>query len=164
MIVLGIDPGLAIVGFGVVSYDGVKPRIVDYGTLTTPAGMPLPDRLLQLYEGATELVQRYQPDDIAFEELFFAKNITTAIPVAQARGVTVAALRAYTSHLYEYTPMQVKLAVTGDGRADKRMMQQMVKMLLGLKETPKPDDAADALAIAICHAHSMRMRHEFAIK
>ena len=157
LIVLGIDPGLASMGYGVISYDGVKARPVDYGGLYTPAGMPLPQRLLNLFEGVEELITRHKPDDIAVEELFFARNVTTAITVGEARGAALVAMRKYTQNLYEYTPMQIKQAVVGYGKADKKQVQQMVKLLLSLEEVPSPDDAADALALAICHAHSARL-------
>jgi crossover junction endodeoxyribonuclease RuvC len=163
VIVLGVDPGLATMGYGVISYDGVKCSALDYGALITPAGMPLPERLLSLYDGIAELCQRFEPDDISMEELFFSKNVTTAIAVGEARGAAMAAMRKHTANLFEYTPMQIKQAVAGYGKADKKQMQQMVKMLLSLREIPRPDDAADALAAAICHAHSSRMRHNFKI-
>lgn len=161
MIVLGVDPGLATMGYGVISFDGVKCRPVDYGALTTPAKMPLPERLMHLYEGIEELCKRFEPDDIAMEELFFSKNVTTAIAVGEARGAAMVAMRKHTTNLFEYTPMQIKQAVVGYGKADKQQMQYMVKMLLNLEEIPRPDDAADALAAAICHSHSSRMRHNF---
>lgn len=161
MIILGIDPGLATMGYGVISYDGTKARPVDYGALLTPARMPLPERLLHLFEGVEDLCKRFEPDDIAMEELFFARNVTTAIAVGEARGAAIVAMRRHTNNIFEYTPMQIKQAVVGYGKAEKKQVQQMVRMLLGLQEIPKPDDAADALAAAICHAHSSRMRHEF---
>lgn len=161
MVILGIDPGLATMGYGVISYDGVRVRPVDYGALITPAKMALPERLMHLFEGVEELCRRFEPDDISMEELFFARNVTTAIAVGEARGAATVAMRRYTNNIYEYTPMQIKQSVTGYGKADKNQVQQMVKMLLNLEEIPKPDDAADALAVAICHAHSSRMRHEF---
>jgi crossover junction endodeoxyribonuclease RuvC len=163
MTILGIDPGLATMGWGAISYDGVKPRIIDYGALITPPDMPMPQRLMSLYDGVTELCGRFDPDDIAMEELFFCKNVTTAIAVGEARGAAMVAMRKHTNNLFEYTPMQIKLAVTGYGKADKKQVQQMVKMLLGLEEIPRPDDAADGLAIAITHAHSMRMRQNYRI-
>lgn len=163
MIILGIDPGLARMGYGVVQYDGVRVTPLDYGVLETPAKVPLPRRLVMLYEGVEALVKRHQPDDIALEELFFSKNVTTGIAVGHARGAAIVALRQYSECLYEYTPMQIKQAVVGYGKADKQQVQQMVKMLLNLKEIPRPDDAADALALAICHAHSSRQRAAFKI-
>lgn len=161
MTILGIDPGLATMGWGVIDYDSVKPRIVDYGVLTTPPSMPMPQRLMNLFDGVVDLCQRFDPDDVAMEELFFCKNVSTAIAVGEARGAAMVAMRKHTNNLFEYTPMQIKLAVTGYGKADKKQVQQMVKMLLNLKEIPKPDDAADGLAIAICHAHSIRTRQNY---
>ena len=158
MTILGIDPGLATMGWGAISYDGVKPKILDYGALITPPDMPMPQRLMSLYDGVEELCRRFDPDDIAMEELFFCKNVTTAIAVGEARGAALVAMRKHTNNLFEYTPMQIKQAVTGYGKADKKQVQQMVKLLLNLPEIPRPDDAADGLAIAITHAHSLRMR------
>ena len=152
MTILGIDPGLATMGWGAISFDGVKPHILDYGALITPPDMALPLRLVSLFDGVSELCERFSPDDIAMEELFFCKNVTTAIAVGQARGAAMVAMRKYTNNLYEYTPMQIKLAVTGDGHADKHAVQQMVRVLLSLPRVPKPDDAADALACALCRA------------
>ena len=163
MIILGIDPGLATMGWGVISYDGIKPRLVDYGALITPPDMPMPQRLTALYDGVEDLCKRYEPDDIAMEELFFCKNVTTAIAVGQARGAAMVAMRKHTNNLFEYTPMQIKQAVTGYGKADKKQVQTMVKMLLNMQEIPKPDDAADGLAIAITHAHSIHARARFRI-
>ena len=163
MTILGIDPGLATMGWGAISYDGVKPKILDYGALITPPDMPMPQRLMSLYDGVEELCRRFDPDDIAMEELFFCKNVTTAIAVGEARGAAMVAMRKHTNNLFEYTPMQIKQAVTGYGKADKKQVQQMVKLLLNLPEIPRPDDAAYGLAIAITHAHSMRMRQNYRI-
>lgn len=163
MTILGIDPGLATMGWGAISYDEVKPKILDYGALITPPDMPMPQRLMSLYDGVEELCRRFDPDDIAMEELFFCKNVTTAIAVGEARGAALVAMRKHTNNLFEYTPMQIKQAVTGYGKADKKQVQQMVKLLLNLPEIPRPDDAADGLAIAITHAHSMRMRQNYRI-
>ena len=163
MTILGIDPGLATMGWGAISYDGVKPQILDYGALITPPDMPMPQRLMSLYDGVEELCRRFDPDDIAMEELFFCKNVTTAIAGGEARGAALVAMRKHTNNLFEYTPMQIKQAVTGYGKADKKQVQQMVKLLLNLPEIPRPDDAADGLAIAITHAHSMRMRQNYRI-
>ena len=163
MTILGIDPGLATMGWGAISYDGVKPKILDYGALITPPDMPMPQRLMSLYDGVEELCRRFDPDDIAMEELFFCKNVTTAIAVGEARGAALVAMRKHTNNLFEYTPMQIKQAVTGYGKADKKQVQQMVKLLLNLPAIPRPDDAADGLAIAITHAHSMRMRQNYRI-
>ncbi|MBP3941059.1 MAG: crossover junction endodeoxyribonuclease RuvC [Christensenellaceae bacterium] len=161
MVILGIDPGLAIVGYGLISYDNVKMKLIDYGAILTPAGMKIPERLDIIYDSMTELIKKYKPDAIAFEELFFAKNVKTAIAVAQARGAAVTAAYKLTKELYEYTPLQIKQAMTGYGRADKNQIQQMVKLLLGLKEIPKPDDAADAVAVAMTHAQSLHFGQDF---
>ena len=164
MVILGIDPGLATMGYGVIETDGVKNRLVQYGTLNTQAGQPTPQRLRSLFLGANQLMDIYQPDEVAFEELFFSKNITTGIAVSEARGVALVAVAQRTDELYEYTPMQVKQAVTGHGKADKQQVQMMVKILLNMQEIARPDDAADALAVAIAHAHSRNMRHLYKIK
>ncbi|MDR0897681.1 MAG: crossover junction endodeoxyribonuclease RuvC [Oscillospiraceae bacterium] len=164
MIILGIDPGLATLGWGVIETDGHKHRLLQYGTLTTPAGEAMPLRLRGLFLGVQELIKIYQPHEIAFEELFFAKNVTTALSVGAARGAALVAAAQHTENLYEYTPMQIKQAVVGYGKADKHQVQMMVKMLLGLEEIPRPDDAADGLAVAITHAHSARGRSLFKIQ
>jgi len=161
MVILGIDPGLATLGFGVIEYEDGKLRLIDYGTVVSPAKMELPARLEIVYDSMGVLFDRFQPQAVAFEELFFAKNVTTAINVAQARGAAVAALYKKTRALFEYTPPQVKQAVVGYGNADKRQVQNMVKAILHLSEIPKPDDAADAVAIAICHANSSSFSHSF---
>jgi crossover junction endodeoxyribonuclease RuvC len=162
--ILGIDPGLATMGWGVIDSDGTRHKLVAYGTLDTRPGPALPYRLRSIYIGLKQLTQTYQPDDIAFEELFFSKNVTTGIAVGGARGVALVAACEYTDHLYEYTPMQIKQAVVGYGKADKQQVQMMVRMLLNMKEVAKPDDAADALALAITHAHSGRAKEQFKIK
>lgn len=154
MRILGIDPGLAIVGWGVVDYEGSKFRTIDYGSITTPAGMPTEERLMLIDEGIRELTERFSPEHLAVEELFFNTNITTGIRVAEARGVILCRCRREGLEIHEYTPLQVKQAVVGYGRADKKQVITMVTMLLGLSKPPKPDDTADALAIAICHAHT----------
>ena len=164
MIILGIDPGLATLGYGVIEVINDKRRLIQYGTLNTPAGQPMPQRLRAIYEGMNQLMDIYQPDDVAFEELFFSKNITTGMAVSAARGVALLAVVQRTENLYEYTPMQVKQAVTGYGKADKHQVQMMVKMLLNIKEIPKPDDAADAVAIALTHANSANMKKMFRIQ
>lgn len=154
MIILGIDPGLAIVGWGVLDYSGSKFRVIGYGSLQTPAGMKTEDRLASIYQGMIQLIDTYHPEQMAVEELFFNTNITTGIRVAEARGVILLAGRQKNVALFEYTPLQVKQAVAGYGRADKKQVITMVTSLLRLKEPPKPDDTADALAIAVCHAHT----------
>ena len=151
MRILGIDPGYAILGYGVVDATGTKLTAVDYGVIETSSSERLPARLNRLYDGTRTLIERFQPDCAVFEELFFYRNTTTALAVGAGRGVAILAAERAKIPLYEYTPMQIKLAVTGDGHADKRAVQSMVKLLLSLKSVPKPDDAADALAAAICH-------------
>ena len=154
MIILGIDPGLAIVGWGIVEYKNTRFRTVAYGSVQTPAGMKTEERLKLIYEGVCELIEKYHPDAMAFEELFFNTNVTTGIRVAEARGVVLLAAQQAGLEIQEYTPLQVKQAVVGYGRAEKKQVITMVTMLLGLAKPPKPDDTADALAIAVCHAHS----------
>ena len=152
--ILGIDPGYAIVGFGVLEYNSGKFTVVDYGAITTSADMDFNRRLKVIYDDMTEIITTYKPDEMGIEKLFFNTNEKTAIDVAQARGVTLLPAIIRNIPIYEYTPLQVKQAVTGYGRADKNQVQQMTKAMLSLKAVPKPDDTADALAIAICHAHS----------
>lgn len=154
MRILGIDPGVAIVGFGVVDSEGGTQRMVQYGAINTPANSPLAARLVQIERDMTELLEQFKPDEVAIEELFFSKNITTGIAVAHARGVILATVEKAGVPIYEYTPMQVKQAVVGYGLAEKNQVMDMTKRLLKLRAVPKPDDAADALAIAICHARS----------
>jgi crossover junction endodeoxyribonuclease RuvC len=149
---LGIDPGTAIMGWGVVDEQGGQLSLVEVGVLTTPAGMPQPERLRLLYDGLRELIARLRPDTAAIEELFFGKNVNTALTVGQARGVALLALQQAGLSIGEYKPASVKQAVAGYGGADKKQMQEMVRLTLNLATAPKPDDAADALAIAICHA------------
>lgn len=153
LIILGIDPGTATAGYGVVALRAGKLSSPDYGAIVTPAHTPLPQRLSQIYQKMHELLERHQPDVVAVEELFFSRNTTTAFSVGQARGVFLLAAAQKGVEVAEYKPQQVKLSVTGEGRADKHQVAFMVRALLGLREFPKPDDAADALAIAICHAH-----------
>ena len=154
MIILGIDPGYAIVGIGVLEYANGKFRPIEYNAITTHAKMATSLRLKVIFESIGEYLDKYHPDAVAIEELFFNSNQKTAIAVAQARGVLVAQAAVRNIPIYEYTPLQIKQAVTGYGRADKNQIQQMVKLLLNIAAVPKPDDAADALAVAICHAHS----------
>lgn len=155
MRILGIDPGYAILGYGIVDVAGTKLTAVDYGVIETTPDEALPARLCRLYDGVRALIDRFSPEHAVFEELFFYRNTTTALAVGAGRGVSILAAEQAGLPLYEYTPMQIKLAVTGDGHADKRAVQQMVKMLLSLKSVPRPDDAADALAAAICHGCTM---------
>ena len=138
--------------------------MIQFGTVTTPAGVAMPYRLRAIAQGVRQLMDVYQPDEVAFEELFFSKNITTGMAVSMARGVALATVVERTDNLYEYTPMQIKQAVTGYGGADKHQVQLMVKMLLGMKDIARPDDAADALAVALTHANSMHAKHLFKIQ
>jgi crossover junction endodeoxyribonuclease RuvC len=155
--ILGIDPGTATMGWGVVRQEGNRLRYVQHGAIVTPSSWEMPRRLGRLFDGVTELVRGYRPATVAVEELFFNTNVTTAITVGQARGVALLAAYKAGVEVAEYTPLQVKQAITSYGRAEKRQVQEMVKTLLNLREIPKPDDAADGLAIAICHAFSSRM-------
>ena len=153
MMILGIDPGYAIIGWGVVRYERGRFTPVDFGAVTTPAGMDFNRRLEMIYDGIAAIVRQYPPDAVAVEKLYFQTNKTTAIDVAQARGVTMLALQKNGAPpVFEYTPMQVKSAVTGYGQAHKPQVMEMTRRLLRLKKVPRPDDTADALAIAICHA------------
>jgi crossover junction endodeoxyribonuclease RuvC len=158
MLVLGIDPGTATTGYGLVRdlSDGSL-EVVDYGVIVTPAGLAMPERLQSLFQGLIEKILLYHPQSGAVEKLFFQRNVTTAMTVGQARGVALLAMAQNGIDVAEYTPLQVKQAVTGYGGADKNQVQQMVKALLYLESIPKPDDAADALAVAICHLHSARL-------
>lgn len=157
MLVLGIDPGTATTGYGLVreTVNG-NLQVVEYGTIETPAGLEQEKRLHLLYDRIVEIILLHQPDCGAVEKLFFRRNVTTAIAVGQARGVTVLAMAQHHMPVAEYTPMEVKQAVSGYGNADKKQVQAMVKAILEMKELPRPDDAADAMAIAICHLHSYR--------
>jgi crossover junction endodeoxyribonuclease RuvC len=154
MKILGIDPGYAILGYGIVEMRGNRFSLCDYGAVTTAADMALPDRLKYLYAALTDVIAGHDPDVAAVEELFFNSNAKTALLVGQARGAAVLACVNSGLRIYEYTPLQIKQGLTGYGRADKAQIQAMVKTILHLDETPKPDDAADALAAAICHGHS----------
>jgi len=158
MIIFGIDPGFAIVGCGIIEKTGNKYRLIDYDAITTKAGLDLSERLNIIYNEIVKKFEQYKPDCIAMEELFFNTNITTGINVAQARGVLLLAAAQYGKPFYEYTPLQIKQAITGYGRADKKQMQKMVQTLLHLTEIPKPDDAADAVAVALCCGNSERFR------
>ncbi|MBE5752526.1 MAG: crossover junction endodeoxyribonuclease RuvC [Clostridiales bacterium] len=164
MIILGIDPGIATLGFGVIEKDEKgNCRAVDYGVVKTPKEETLPVRLALLEKGVSEIIEKYKPDEVAMEELFFTKNITTGIAVAHARGVAMLCCVKECGRLFEYTPMQIKQALTGYGRADKQQIQQVVTSLLKLKTVPKPDDAADALGVALCHAFASRFANLFAV-
>ncbi len=159
MIILGIDPGYATVGYGVIEKTNRGFSPLAAGTIETPAVESLPVRLAMIDEKMTEIIRKFKPDAVAVEELFFNTNVTTGIKVAEARGVILVCAIKECGKLYEYTPLQVKQALTGQGRAEKKQVQFMVKALLGLKEVPKPDDAADALAVAICHANTSGYSH-----
>ncbi len=158
MLVLGIDPGTAITGFGLVREDQAGLALVDYGVITTPAGQPLPERLQTIYQGLRDVVTQHRPRTAAVEELFFSRNARTALSVGHARGVTLLALADAGLSIHEYKPLEIKQAVAGYGGADKRQVQEMVRMLLDLDHVPQPDDAADAVAVAVCHIHSAHMK------
>ena len=153
MRILGIDPGYAIVGYGIVEYDGFRFDAVAYGAVTTPAKEKFPERLRMIYEDLSFLIKKYLPDHLAIEKLYFNTNTTTAIDVAQARGVILLCATENGIPIFEYTPLQVKQAITGYGRAEKHQVMEMIKSFLSLKAIPKPDDTADALALAVCHGH-----------
>lgn len=154
MIILGIDPGYAIVGYGVINYEGNRFSVLDYGAITTPAGMPFHRRLELIYDELCALMEKHRPSAMSIEKLFYNTNAKTVIDVAQARGVTVLAAQKHNLEIYEYTPLQVKQSVVGYGRAEKKQVQEMTRVILKLEAVPKPDDTADALAMAICHAHA----------
>ncbi|MFY9457938.1 MAG: crossover junction endodeoxyribonuclease RuvC [Candidatus Spechtbacterales bacterium] len=154
MIILGIDPGMARTGYGIIAKQGNNLTCVDFGCISTPAKMETAPRLRLVRKGIIDVIYKYGPEVAAIEKLFFAKNVKTALSVAHARGVILEAVASRNLPIYEYTPLQVKQAATSYGRAEKSQVQKMVKVLLALKEIPKPDDAADALAIAICCANT----------
>jgi len=154
MRILGIDPGYGRTGYGVIDTVGNRHVSVEYGCIETKPNTPMPDRLLDIYTAVREIITRLKPDALSIEELFFAKNVTTGLDVAQARGVVLLAAREANLPIGEYKPMQVKQSIAGYGKADKKQMQEMVRMFLNLRTIPKPDDAADALAVAITHAHA----------
>ena len=164
MIILGIDPGIATLGYGVIEKDERGNfRAVDYGVVTTPKEEGLPVRLAMLEEGVKKILDKFHPDEVAMEELFFSKNITTGIAVAHARGVALLTCVKACGRLYEYTPMQIKQALTGYGKAEKKQIQSVVASMLRLQSIPKPDDAADALGIALCHGFSSKFGELFAV-
>ena len=163
MTILGIDPGYAIVGIGVIEYIGNKFKVLEYNAITTNAHTLTSLRLKTIYDEINRFIEKYKPDAVAIEELFFNNNAKTAIAVAQARGVLILSATDKGIPIYEYTPLQIKQSVTGYGRADKNQIQQMVKMILNLNVIPKPDDAADALAVAICHANSGTMNEKLGL-
>ena len=157
MIVVGFDPGLATLGYGVLEKNGNITKMIDYGVVLTPKDENLAVRLCMLEEGIKKIIDTFKPDEIALEELFFAKNVKTAIAVAHARGVILLTATKSCGKIYEYTPLQIKQALTGYGRADKNQIQQMVKTFLKLPKVPKPDDAADALAVGLCHLQTNKL-------
>ena len=157
MLVLGIDPGTAITGYGLVREDEAGLTLVDYGVITTAAGRPLPERLQVIYQGLADVAREHQPQQAAVEELFFSRNVRTALSVGHARGVTLLALADAGLAIHEYIPLEIKQAITGYGGAGKQQVQEMVRLLLNLDTVPEPDDAADAVAVAVCHIHSARM-------
>jgi crossover junction endodeoxyribonuclease RuvC len=160
MLVFGIDPGIASTGYGLIRQSSSDQlELVDYGLISTAAGQPLQVRLLDLYMELLDVLEKYQPDSAAVEQIFFQRNVKTALMVGQARGVALLSLAKIDIPMDEYTPSEIKLAVSGYGNADKVQMQTMVKALLRMDHLPKPDDAADALAVAICHCHSQKIRH-----
>ena len=156
MITLGVDPGTAILGWGLVRGES-DPAIVEVGVIQTSSKEPMPERLLQLHDGLMSVIEEHHPDVMAVEQLFFARNVTNALAVGQARGVVLLAAARYGIPVFEYKPSEVKLAVAGHGNADKQQMQIMVQLVLGLDTIPRPDDAADALAVAVCHVYSSRL-------
>ena len=163
--VIGFDPGFAIMGYGVLDYEDFRNiKVVDYGVITTPKEESFPVRLAIIYKGVQELIKKYNPDEVAVEELFFNTNITTGINVAHARGVLLLAAIHHCGNLYEYTPLQIKQAMTGYGKATKKQIQEMVKTYLSLAAVPKPDDAADALAVALTHAQTGGFTEKFYIR
>lgn len=151
MIIFGLDPGIAIVGYGIIEVLGNRVRLLDYGVITTDASLSVPERLNIIDFELNKLIAEFEPDELAIEELFFNKNVKTVINVAQARGVEILSFVKRGISVYEYTPLQIKQAITGYGRAEKKQMQESIRMIFKLKEIPKPDDAADAMAVALCH-------------
>ena len=165
MIILGIDPGLATVGFGVINAERGRYTVLDYGIISTPKEDTLPVRLKKVEEGVKTLINTYNPQQVAVEELFFSKNVTTGIAVAEARGVILLTCnKLLGDEVYEYTPNQIKMTITGYGGAEKKQMQLMVQSLLRLKAIPRPDDAADALAVALCHGQVAGMAGQFRVR
>ena len=164
MIIVGFDPGIATLGYGVIKTESrLKPQMIDYGIVSTPKEENLAVRLAMLERGIKQIIEKFKPDEIAVEELFFAKNVKTGISVAHARGVILLTAIKECGKIFEYTPLQIKQALTGYGRADKNQIQQMVKTMLGLKGIPRPDDAADALAVALTHAQTSKIGNIFKI-
>lgn len=164
MIIFGLDPGIAIVGYGIIEAIGNKVRLLDYGVITTDTSLSVPERLNIIDFELNRLIREFEPDELAIEELFFNKNVKTVINVAQARGVEILSFVKNRIEVYEYTPLQIKQAITGYGRAEKKQMQESVRMIFKLKEIPKPDDAADAVAVALCHFFSLKFKDNFKMK
>lgn len=164
MIIIGVDPGIATVGYGIIECIGNSYKALEHGTIETSPNILFPSRLQAVYRELSEIIKFFKPEDMAIEELFFNKNVKTAIKVGHARGVEILAAVDHNIGVYEYTPLQIKQAVVGYGRAEKHQVQEMVKLLLNLKEIPKPDDAADALAVAICHGSSLKFKDSFKMK
>lgn len=164
MRVLGIDPGLATMGWGVVDAGARSPIFISCGVISTPPGMRLQERLSAIKQSVEDILEQYKPDEIVFEELFFARNVSTALTVGAARGVAITTCSEYTPLLYEYTPMQIKQGITGYGKADKKQVQQMVALILKLNDIPKPDDAADAVAAAVTHLNTGPSKVQFRMK
>lgn len=163
MIILGLDPGFGTIGYGVINSEKGRASVIDYGTIKTPKELSFPERLLLIEKGMVQLIEKFHPDQIAIEELFFNTNITTGINVAHARGVMLLVCARECGQLFEYTPLQIKQALTGYGRAEKQQVMQMVKTFLRLDKIPRPDDAADALAVALCHSQTNRLGGLFRI-
>ncbi|MCF6097792.1 crossover junction endodeoxyribonuclease RuvC [Thermovorax subterraneus] len=159
MVIMGIDPGIALSGYGILFSEGTNIKVVDFGVIKTESHLSTAERLKSIYEGYLNLMKTYNPEAVAIEELFFNKNAKTAITVGQARGVAILAAASKNIKVYEYTPLEVKQAIVGYGRAKKFQVQEMVRVLLRLKEVPKPDDAADALAVALCHVNLIKFNH-----
>ena len=164
MKILGIDPGFAILGYGIVEYRGNRFSVCDYGAITTDKSLDMQDRLKHIYCRLMDIIQEHQPDVVSIEDIFFNKNTKTALLVGQARGVAILACANSGLRVYEYTPLQIKQGLVGYGRADKSQMQNMVKVILNLDEIPKPDDTADALGAAICHAHSAGINNRLSFR
>lgn len=164
MVIMGIDPGIALSGYGVLFFEGATVEVVDFGVIKTESHLSTAERLKFIYDGYLNLMESYNPEAVAIEELFFNKNAKTAITVGQARGVAMLAAASKNIKVYEYTPLEVKQAIVGYGRAKKFQVQEMVRVLLRLKDVPKPDDAADALALALCHMNLIRFNHHIQTK
>ncbi|MCI5840000.1 MAG: crossover junction endodeoxyribonuclease RuvC [Peptoniphilaceae bacterium] len=164
MRIIGIDPGIAIMGYGIVDLIGNRLKVIEYGVVTTSSSTDTPKRLEILYQNLDDIIKEFNPDEYAIEELFFNQNVKTAITVGHARGIQVLCAQKNNLPIYEYTPLQIKQSITGYGRAIKKQMQLSIKTILNLSKTPTPDDAADALCVAVCHAFSQNFKEEFRMK